>query len=136
MSFLEPEYDPDKFAETVRKVHEWSNNTEKMMGLTDEHLAFMEKHNITVSTAYIGMVRIYKGNNQTIFQTSVSDVITKALGSGDITDYDDLSRQVREYFDMMIAASPEDQERFLEISVPLFAHGELDEIRMILESRS
>jgi hypothetical protein len=139
---LSPEYQQRFFAEQKRieeyckRIEQWHYRPEEAMKLSQEQKDFLRKHEIVVSTAYIGMVRFYIGN-RTIFQTSAMASIANALFSDDtrdesdqfLTDYDSLTNQVHEYLNLVMSASPEVQKKLLENHMPLFGSGELDAIR-------
>lgn len=140
---LSPEYQKKFFAEQERikeeceQIDRWLYHPEEAMNLTDEQRAFLLKHEIVVSTAYIGMVRLYIGN-RTIFQTSAMASVINALSPEEgikTENYEGLSKQVHEYLNLVISALPEIQEKLLMNNMPLFGTGELDQIRAICEQQ-
>ena len=142
---LSPENQEKFFAEQERiredceRIEQWHYRPEEALKLTSEQIEFLQKHDITVSTAYIGMVRVYIGN-RTIFQTSAMASIAKALfdrdelGSQSLIDYEGLTSQIHEYLNLLMSAPPEKQEKLLQNHMPLFGAGELDQIRAVLLS--
>lgn len=125
----------ERIAKDCEQIEQWIYRPEEAMGLTSEQVEFLRKHEITVSTAYIGMVRLYIGN-RTIFQTSAMSSIANAIFSsneygGMTIDHESLAKQVHEYLDLVMSAPPETQEKLLNNHMPLFGAGELDQIRRI-----
>lgn len=121
--------------EDCERVEAWIYRPKEAMKLTPEQIAFLELKEIHISTAYIGMVRLYL-DDRTIFQTSAMASIANALVLSDwkpMNDYDDLTRQVHEYLNLLMSASPEIQDNLLNCHMPLFGAGELDEIRGICQ---
>lgn len=122
----------ERIRQDCERIEEWFYRTEQAMGLTDDQIAFLRQHEIVISTAYIGMVRLYIGN-RTIFQTSAMSSIVNALFDGPVTDYEGLSSQVREYLGLLMSATPDVQAQLLCNNMPLFGDGELDGIRALCE---
>lgn len=126
----------ERIREDCERIEQWHYRPEEAMKLTSEQVEFLRKHDITVSTAYIGMVRVYIGN-RTIFQTSAMASIAKALferdelGSQSLIDYESLTSQMHEYLNLLMSATPETQEKLLQNNMPLFGSGELDQIRAL-----
>ena len=122
----------DKIKKDSEDIERWIYRPEEAMGLSEAQIEFLHDHEIAISTAYIGMVRIYH-ENRTIFQTSamasIANTLTAPEGEGIKTDYENLSSQVREYLDLLMSASPETQKKLLENNMPLFGAGELDQIK-------
>jgi len=121
---LEPERQEEFFAELeeikkdCERTEQWLNNTEEALGLTTEHKDFLHKHDIYISTAYIGMVRFYK-DNRTIFQTTMFNLYENKSG-GLSQDYDNMTIEVHDYLNSIMSATPELQEQLLMTNLPLF----------------
>ena len=122
-------------AEDFERIEAWFHRTEEAMKLTPDQLDFLHKNEIIISTAYIGMVRFYRGN-RTIFQTSAMDSIVQAIfDSRDIINFDGLTKQVHEYLNLLMSAPSEAQVQLLNRNVPLFSSGELEQVRAICEMK-
>ncbi len=124
-----------KIVDDIVRIEAWHFRPEEAMNLTPEQIAFLRKHEIVISTAYIGMVRFYIGN-RTIFQTSAMASIIDALsntefGSKSVIDYESLTRQTHEYLNLVMSAPEDVQARLLQNHMPLFGAGEMDQIREI-----
>lgn len=62
------------FDEFIDLNHRWIYEPALAIGLSEEQRDFINNHNISISTTYIGMVRLIR-NNRIIWQTSMSDAI-------------------------------------------------------------
>lgn len=122
----------ERIKEECIRIEAWHMQPEEAMKLTPEQISFLRQHNITVSTAYMGMVRLYVGNS-TIFQTSPMASIVRGLAQVDVINYESLASQTHAYLNLLMNATPELQTRMLAIDMPLFGNGELDAIRDLLQ---
>lgn len=84
------------------KIDQWISDPETYAGLTDEDKAFLREHDIVISSAYIGMVRAYRKNEETgyshvIWQTSCAMNLFSVMGDGSPIDQDELASQLRNW---------------------------------------
>lgn len=117
-------------------VQGWIYEPGRVMGLSDEQLAFIGNNSIHICTSYIGMVRLYKGNC-TIWQTSVSRVIDDAISrsreprdfemksseavlADTRSEYLDLSKQCRDFIDELMSMSVSERDLVFNRNLPLF----------------
>jgi len=119
----------DKIKRDSELLDKWLGPPEKAMDLTQEQINFVQKHNIYISMAYMGMVRISIDNN-VIFQTSAMSAIGDALANTidenqDLINYDSLKKQTHKYLNYLMSAPPELQSKLFSVNMPLFADGEL-----------
>jgi hypothetical protein len=97
---------------------------EKRFGLTDEQREFVKAHELGLSDAYIGMLRVYCGN-RTVFSTSAAKVIMGCAAQGQggpKVDWAALEQNNRKQFqtwirNLMTLSEPEIAER-LSVHIP------------------
>ena len=96
---------------------EWVMNPAKSIGLDQD---ILDKLELKISTAYIGMVRIYH-KNRTVFQTcSFTPILNAAYGVSLDPDYKSLAAQTKSYIDKLINSSQDERSSLLNTHYSLF----------------
>ena len=129
------EIDPH-IPQLVDLMHAWMNTPALVMNLSENQQKFVRDQNIYISTAYFGMVRLYK-DNRTIWQTSASkvicDAIEKSFEPEDFSvkspktilentkaDYQSLSLQCSDFINKLMLMSEEERSIAFNTNMPLF----------------
>jgi hypothetical protein len=106
-------------------IDNWFTDPCTALQLTVEQRAFIQKHELSISTAYIGLVRIYSPHG-VAFSTSAAPVIEKAMQYGkdstkplppqshDLIDYQSLIEQTHNWLDVLVALSDGTVTKYLE----------------------
>lgn len=117
------------------KIAEWISCDQDVLhsviGLDAGQIAFLKRHDIIISTQYIGMIRMYY-QNRTIWQSSGALEAASALKSQmDLPmSYSESFRQawehhqalaalVRDYLDRLMLMSPDDRAQAMGVHVGL-----------------
>lgn len=123
--------DLDRF---VDLTNAWFNG--RLMNFPEDQRDFLKKHGISISTAYIGMVRLYK-DGRTIWQTNpfkpILDAVSEREGfctvfmksdselfADAVEDYKSLSRSCIDYVSELMNMSNEELDIILSRSLSLF----------------
>jgi hypothetical protein len=96
-------------------ISNWIMDSMGSMQLTADDLAFLKQHDLCISTAYIGMVRVYANRNRCIAQSSAwASMLSASDQSFDLVKMiPHLREQTQQYVARLRAMSAADLEREL-----------------------
>ncbi len=107
---------------------DWIYHPTKAAGLTQEEEEFLEKHEIGISSAYIGMARAYRSAEhypdnkcKVIWQTSCAANLLSVANDGNTISEADLAKQLKDWVVHLMNLSPAGLERVFNQNIGLLS---------------